>query len=164
MSVIILALLVVNLVMTSVLMFTIYPQSQKANQLITAVCNAIQLDINNGAATGLGNLPIDQITTFQVSSGSDMTINLSGGGFALIQVSLSVNNKSDTYKESQTTVLSDQEAIIKDAINNIVRQYTKEEFLQNNEAVKKEILKSLQQTFGADYIVGVTFPEQKVSD
>lgn len=164
MSVIILALLVVNLIMTSVLMFTIYPQSKKANELITAVCNAIQLDINSGAATGLGNLPISQITTYHVSEGADMTINLSGGGYALIQVSLSVNNQSETYKKSQTTTLSDQEAIIKDAINNIVRQYTKEEFLQDNEAVKREILKSLQQTFGADYVVGVTFPENKVSD
>ncbi len=159
MSVIILALLVVNLVLTSVLMFTIYPQSKKANELITAVCNAIQLDLHSGAPTGLGNLPIDQITTYKVSEGADMTINLSGGGYAVVQVSLSVNNQSETFKSNGTNTLTNQESIIKDAINNIVRQYSKSEFLDNNDAVKREILKSLQQTFGADYIVGVTFPK-----
>ncbi len=159
MSVVILALLIVNLVLTSVLMFTIYPQAKKANELITSVCNAIQLDLNSGAATGLSNLPLSQIATYKVGDGADMTINLSGGGYAVIQVSLSVNNQSDTYKSSETTTLSEQESIIKDAVNNIVRQYTKDEFLENNDAVKKEILKSLQQTFGADYVVGVTFPK-----
>lgn len=162
MSVIILALLVVNLVLTSVLMFTIYPQAQQANQLITAVCNAIQLDLQSGAATGLSNLPIDQIVTYAVSEGADMTINLSKGAdgkehYAVIAVSLSINNKSDVYKNNNTTLLSEKEAIIKDTINNIVRKYTKEEFNSNNTAVKNEILKNLQNIFGADYVVGVAF-------
>lgn len=162
MSVIILALLVVNLVLTSVLMFTIYPQAKAANELITKVCNAIQLDLHSGAATGLGNLPIDQVTTYAVGEGADMTINLAKGEdgkehYAVIAVSLSLNNKSDTYKESETTILSEKEAIIKDTINNIVRKYTKEQFNNENDAVKKEILKSLQNTFGADYVVGISF-------
>lgn len=162
MSVIILALLVVNLVLTSVLMFTIYPQAKAANELITSVCNAISLDLNSGAATGLSNLPIDQITTYAVDEGKDMTINLVKGAdgkehYAVIAVSLSLNNKSDVYKDKGTAILSEKEAIIKDTINNIVRRYTKEQFNEENSLVKKEILKSLQSIFGADYVVGISF-------
>ncbi len=165
MSVIILALLIVNLVLTSVLMFTIYPQAQQANKLITAVCNAIQLDLQSGAATGLSNLPLSQIVTYAVGGGADMTINLAKGSdgkdhYALISVSLSINNKSDVYKENDITLLSEKEAIIKDTINNIVRKYTKEEFDKDSTVVKKEILKNLQNIFGADYVVGVAFAKE----
>ena len=162
MSVIILALLIVNLVLTSVLMFTIYPQAQQANKLITAVCNAIQLDLQSGAATGLSNLPLNQVETYAVGGGADMTINLAKGSdgkdhYALISVSINVNNKSDVYKEHGTELLSSKEAIVKDTINNIVRKYTKEQFDQDTTAVKNEILKNLQNIFGADYMVGVAF-------
>lgn len=162
MSVIILALVVVNLVLTAILMFAIYPQSKNANVLIEKVCQAIQLDLHSGAATGLGNLPIDQITTYAVSEGADMTINLTKGEdgkghYAVIAVSLSLNNQSDVYKSSTTTILSEKEAIIKDTINDIVCKYTKEQFNSEKDVVKKEILKALQATFGADYVVGVSF-------
>ena len=164
MSVIILALLVVNLVLTGVLMFTIYPQTKAANQLITSVCNAIQLDLNSGAATGLANLPIEQIATYEVNAGEVMTINLKKGEdkkehWAVIKVSISVNNKSDAYVEEELNRLSSKESIVKETITDVVRQYTKEEFDEDTNAVKKEILKRLQNSFGADYVVGVAFPE-----
>lgn len=162
MSVIILALLVVNLVLTSILMFTIYPQAKAANELITAVCNAIEMDLQSGAATGLGNLPLDQIELYAVNGGQEMTVNLAKGNsskteYAVIGVSLSINKKSSRYESSGTTVLAEKEAIVKDAINNIIRKYTKDEFDTNTDKVKKEILKSLQNTFGADFVVGVSF-------
>ena len=87
-----------------------------------------------------------------------MTINLAGGdNYALVAVALSVNKESERYKEATTTILTEQEAIIKNTINQIIRQYTKDEFLENSQEVQDEICKSLQKTYGADYIVGVNF-------
>ena len=158
MTVIILALVFANFVLTAIMMFTIVPTTQKANELITRVCEAIDLELNSGAATGLNNLPIDQIATYNVSAGEKMTINLADGDhYALVAVSLSINKESERYKEATTTILSEQESIIKNTINQIIRQYTKEEFLKNSQQVQDEICKSLQKTYGADYIVGVNF-------
>ena len=158
MTVVILALVFANFVLTAIMMFTIVPTTQKANALITRVCEAIDLELNSGAATGLNNLPIDQIATYNVSSGETMTINLAGGDhYALVAVSLSINKESERYKDATTTILTEQEAIIKNTINQIIRQYTKDELLKNTENVQDEICKSLQKTYGADYIVGVNF-------
>ena len=158
MTVVILALVFANFVLTAIMMFTIVPTTQKANELITRVCEAIDLELNSGAATGLNNLPIDQIATYNVSSGEKMTINLAGGdNYALVAVSLSVNKESDRYKEADTQILTAQEAIVKNTINQIIRQYTKDELLENSQEVQDEICKSLQKTYGADYIVGVNF-------
>ena len=157
MTVIILALVFANFVLTAIMMFTIVPTTQKANELITKVCEAIDLELNDGAGVGLDNLPIDQIATYNVSSGEKMTINLADDHYALVAVALSINKESDRYKDSTTTILTEQEAIIKNTINQIIRQYTKDEFLKNSQIVQDEICKSLQKTFGADYIVGVNF-------
>lgn len=157
MTVIILALVFANFVLTAIMMFTVLPQTQKANELITKVCEAIDLELNSGAATGLSNLPVDQIATYAVNGGESMTINLSDDHFAMVAVSLSINKESDRYVEATTEILTEQEAIIKGTINQIIRQYTKEEFLKNSELVQDEICKTLQKTYGTDYVVGVSF-------
>jgi len=86
-----------------------------------------------------------------------MTINLSDDHFAMVAVSLSINKESDRYVEATTEILTEQEAIIKGTINQIIRQYTKEDLLKNATAVQDEICKSLQKTYGTDYVVGVSF-------
>ena len=156
MTVIILALVFANFVLTAIMMFTIVPTTQKANQLITKVCEAIDLELNSGAASGLSNLPIDQIATYNVSGGEKMTINLADDHYALVAVSLSINKESERYKDATTTILTEQESIIKNTINQVIRQYSKED-LKNSEKVQDEICKSLQKTYGTDYIVGVNF-------
>ncbi len=157
MTVIILALVFANFVLTAIMMFTVLPSTQKANDMITKVCEAIDLELNSGAATGLSNLPIDQITTYSVSGGETMTINLADDHYALVAVSLSINKESDRYKDATTEILTEQESIIKNTINQIIRQYTKEELKKNAEAAQDEICKSLQKTYGTDYVVGVNF-------
>ncbi len=158
MTVIILALVFANFVLTAIMMFAVVPSSQKANELITKVCKAIDLELNSGAATGLSNIPIDQVATYNVSNGETMTINLAGGDhYALVAVSLSVNKESDRYKDKTTEILTEQESIVKNTINQIIRQYTKDELLENSQAIQDEICKNLQKTYGADYVVGVNF-------
>ena len=52
MTVVILALVFANFVLTAIMMFSVLPQTQKANELINKVCAAIDLELNSGAATG----------------------------------------------------------------------------------------------------------------
>ena len=51
MSVIILALVFANFVLTALLMFTVLPETKKANKMIEDVCNAVDLELNSGVAT-----------------------------------------------------------------------------------------------------------------
>ena len=48
MTVIILALVLVNLVLTAILAFTIIPQTRKSNQLIDKIASAIDLELEDG--------------------------------------------------------------------------------------------------------------------
>ena len=158
-SVIILALVFANFVLTAILMFTVFPQTQKANEMITKVCEAIDLDLNSGAATGLSNLPVDKMETYNIAAGETMTVNLKDGGYLVVAVAISVNKECDYYKENTTAILTSQEPLIKSAVIEILESYTKDELnAGGKETAKNEILTMLRNTFDGEYIVGISFP------
>ena len=159
-TVITLALVVMNLVLTVILTITILPETKKANELITKVCSAIDLDLESGSATSSANIPIDQIDVYDIEDQQTINLKSSGDGkehFAVITVSISMDKKNKDYKDLQPEVENKVE-LIKGEINNIVSQYTIDEIKNNQSAVQNEILKDLQKKFGSDFIVAVGFP------
>jgi flagellar FliL protein len=129
--------------------------------MITAVCSAIDLELNSGAATGLTNLPIEQITTYSVNGGSNITTNLKStdgtNHYVVVTVSLSLNNESDNFTKYSPDVLTEKDSIIQDDIIQIISGYTVDEFNDNVTEVKEQILADMQTMFGSDYVVGVNF-------
>ena len=59
-SVVILALVFANFVLTALLMFSVLPETKKANTLIEKVCSAIDLDLNSGAAGRILLIDLDE--------------------------------------------------------------------------------------------------------
>lgn len=160
-TVITLALVLVNLVLTVILTISIVPETKKANELITKVCGAIDLDLESGSATSGENIPIEDLEVYNVED--KMTINLKKGEdgkdhFAIVTVSLSINKEHEDYKKMQPQ-LAEKKNLIKAEINNVVSQYTMEEIKSNQNAVQEELLKNLQKMFGSDFIVAVGFPD-----
>ena len=159
-TVITLALVVMNLVLTVILTITILPETKKANELITKVCSAIDLDLESGSATSNADIPIDQIDVYDIEDQQTINLKSSGDGkdhIAVITVSISMDKKNKDYKDLQPEVENKVE-LIKGEINNIVSQYTIDEIKNNQSAVQNEILKDLQKMFGSDFIVAVGFP------
>ena len=163
-SVLILALVFANFVLTAILMFTVLPETQKANTLIEKVCSAIDLDLNQGGANGTSNIPIDQQDTYKVNEGEKITTNLAKGNdgkshYAIVKVSLVLNKKSDNYKTYNQEFLTNQDETIKNDVIQVIGQYTLDEFESNKEQVKAEILSDMQKLFGADLVIDVNFSE-----
>ena len=63
MTVIILALVLVNLVLTAILAFTIIPQTRKSNQLIDKIASAIDLELEHTS------FPVKNYGSYRSSSG-----------------------------------------------------------------------------------------------
>lgn len=151
-SVVILALVFANFVLTALLMFSVLPETKKANTLIEKVCSAIDLDLNSGAATGTSNISIDDQEIYKVSEGEDLTTNLAEGKdgkthYAVLNVSLVLNKKSDNYKKYTQDFLTNQDDTIKNDIIKVVSGYTFEQFNQNSDAIKDTILEDMQNLF-----------------
>ena len=161
MTVVILALVLANLILTAVLTITILPETKKANELITQVCTAINLELKSGSVTSdIASVPIDKLATYDITD--SMTINLKDSGdgkshYAVITVSLSMNTENDGYK-TYGEKMSEKDSLIKSQINNVVSEYTYDEFKTNQQSVQDAILADLQKLFDSDFIVGVGFP------
>ena len=75
MTVIILALVLVNLVLTAMLAFAIIPQTKKSNQLIDKIASAIDLELEDGGNKGEIPIPVEDIEVYDIES--SFTVNLS---------------------------------------------------------------------------------------
>lgn len=161
-SVVILALVLANLILTAILVFTIIPQTKKSNALIDQVCTAIDLELEGGQNKDLSSIPIENIEVYNITD--NFTVSLqddeNGTHYAVFSVGLSLNTKSDGYKTYKGSEgLTEKETIIRSEINTIVNKYTLQEFnADGHQAVKDEILKKMQGMFGgSDFVVGVNF-------
>lgn len=163
MSVIIMALVLANLILTAILAFTIIPQTKKSNELIDQVCSAINIELEGGQNKDGSAVPIEDIEVYNITD--SFTVNLASNGdgkkhYAIFSVGLSMNTKSEGYKTYEGAEgLAEKETIIRSEINSIVSAYTVDEFeADSQKAVKKEILEAMQDMFGGtDFIVGVNF-------
>ena len=163
MSVLILALVVANLVLTAILMISVVPQTKKANQLITKVCSAIDLELEGGKDNSSINIPMERLETISIDDGASMTINPKDDGegeghYAVVSVALAVDNKSDGYKTFGVEGVTAKKDIIKDIVNKVVSGYTLEEMKADQTKAQDEILSRLRRMFDSDFIVSVAFP------
>ena len=127
-AVIILALVLVNLILTAVLVFSIIPQTKKSNELIDQVCAAINIELEGGQNKDSSAVPIEEIAVYNITD--NFTVNLADNGdgkkhYAVFSVGLSVNKTSEsyaTYGGDEMTELTDKETIIRSDINTVVAE------------------------------------------
>lgn len=163
MSVLILALVLANLLLTAILMISVVPQSRKANELITKVCSAIDLELKSGDEEGSINIPVDQIEEVPISDGENMTINLKSEDGSLhmvtMSISLAIDKEHKDYKKYGSAAITEKEGLVKDEINKVVNSHSLADFEKSTADVQTEILKKLRKLFDSDYIVSVLFSD-----
>ena len=161
-TVVVLALVLVNLILTAILTITILPETKKANELITQVCSAIDLELKSGSVTSnITNVPLEKVATHDVAGGESMTVNLKDSEdgkkhYAIIAVSISMDTENEGYKTYGESI-TERESLIKSEINRVVSGYTFEEFNSDQQGVQDAILVALQQLFNSDFIFSVGF-------
>ncbi len=166
-TVIILALLVVNIVLTSVLMFSVMGTNKKTAELVTNIATVLDLELTvpgedkDAEEISLADTAVHNFT-------SAMTIPLAGEDdkqrYIIFEISLSMNTKHEDYKEYGETI-AERESLMEDAINSVVSTYTEAECredLKNGLAgLKAEILAAIQELFQSDFIYKVAINEVK---
>ena len=160
-SVAILVLLIVNIVLTSIMMFSVLNTNKKTAAFVTEVASAIQLELGTDEESQeTETVAIDDIDTYTIA---DMTIQLKPSAttnssgentskvhYVSTSIVLSMNKKNADYKTYSADL------VIKGEITEAFSQYTMEEASENPQAVKDEILSRIQALYGSDFIFDVT--------
>lgn len=156
------ALVLVNIVLTSILTITIMPEVKKVNELVTRICDAIDLDLQ--AATGAEStetVSLENVESYNLPD--SLTINLKPGAdgathYGVVSITLSINKKSESYETYGANITGGTyDGIISDTVNSTISKYTYEEITADQSAVQREIKNELNAKFGSNLIVNVGF-------
>lgn len=161
-SIMILALLIVNVVLSSITLLSVATTNKKTAALVGDVAAAINLDLG---VSGEGeeeekSVPMENIVTYDIA---EMTLPMKRGEdgkdhYALLSVTLSMDSKHKDYKAYGD--LTTRESLIKGEINDVVGRYSMDEIGADRhaveEAMREEILERIQALFDSDFIFDVT--------
>ncbi|MGB8452104.1 MAG: flagellar basal body-associated FliL family protein [Anaerocolumna sp.] len=158
-TIIILALGILNMILTAVIVFAVVPTTMRTNNLISKVASTIDLELQDPSKDNAEQVNIADIEVYQIPD--DLTINLKQDAidtkshYALVSVSLSVNTKSKDYKILNPTISTNQSAIT-EIINDEFSKYTVSNVNENKDVIKEEILKKIQEYFNSDFIISIS--------
>lgn len=157
-SIVILALLIVNIVLSSITLFSVFGTNQKTAALVTDIAAAISLDLGTGAEEEEEQVQVSMadVVTYDIA---EMTIPLKNGEdgkahYALVSVTLSMNSKDEDYETYSD--LTTRESLIKGEISDVIAQYTVEQAKDNRNLIEDQILERIQTLFNSKFIYDVT--------
>ncbi|MBR6148857.1 MAG: flagellar basal body-associated FliL family protein [Lachnospiraceae bacterium] len=161
-SVLILALLIVNVALTSIMMFTMMGTNKKTAKLIDGISTALSLEITDPSEEGAeaeAEVAMEDIKVYQIPD--QLTIGLAKGAdgkahYCVVSISLSLNTKDPDYEKYNAT-LDDNVDMIKDKIFQVVGSHTIEEAESNTDGLREEILEAIQQMYGSKFVYNIVF-------
>ncbi|GAA4654681.1 hypothetical protein GCM10023142_18190 [Anaerocolumna aminovalerica] len=164
-SIIILAVGILNVILGAVIVFTVVPTATRTNNLISKVASAVDLELAS-TDNSKNQVKIEDIENFSID---DTTITLkrsendAKNHYALVSsVSISINKKSADYNKLKPIIETGQ-GTIKEIISDEFSKYTVDTVMDNKEAIKSEILRRLQEElYNSDFIVGLSLGETLV--
>lgn len=157
-TVIILALCVVNLILNVMLVFVCMPSAKKTNNLITQIASVLNLELSND--DGQSVVDLENIGTYSVEA---QVVNLKDDGsgqmhHVQVGITLELDKSSDDY-DTLITVLQEAEGPVFDEALNVIQGYTYNEVTDQDtqEKIKKQILTNLQKKYATQCIYRVSF-------
>lgn len=161
-QIITLTLVVVNLVLSAVLIFTCMPAISKTGTLVNKICEIIDLDVSGstGEPGAVDVTDLEEVAvTFNGESTTSLNLKTGDDGKAhiiVVGMSIILNKKHSDYAAKHETISSAMSQI-DSAVIDVISQYTMDQANYNKEEIRKEILGRLQQLFSSTFIYDVSF-------
>ena len=157
-TVIILALCVVNLILNVLIVFVCMPSAKKTNNLISEIASVLNLELEGKNDTP--TVALENMATYSLDA---QVVNLKDDGSGdshYVQVGLTLEmDKSSKDYESLNTVLQESGSAVFDEARNVIQNYTYTEVTEQKtqEDIKKQILESVQKKYATQCIYNVSF-------
>ncbi len=161
-SIIILALLIVNVVLTAIMMFSVTSTSKKTAALVDNISTALNLELaakGTDSGEAAEEIPMSDIQTYDISESMTIPLKTDEDGephFCMVSVTLSMNTKDKGFK-TYGADLSGQESLIKSEIIDVFGQYTLSEARDQQDEIRQEILQRVQKMFDSEFIFNISF-------
>ena len=160
-SIIILALLIVNIVLTSIMMFSVTGTSKKTAALVNDIAAVLDLELeaNSDDEEKVVEVAMEDMEVYELSEKLTIPCKKGEDGkdhYYIANVSLSMNTKDKGYKKYYETI-GTKESLIESEIFEVFSNYTLDEVVADTEGIKEEILGRIQKMFDSEFIYKVSF-------
>ncbi len=171
-SIIILALLIVNIILTGIMMISMVSTNKKTSELVGDIAAVLSLEL--GVKEGEEKeIPISQQYIWNLDG--NMTIplksedvldsegNVTGKKDHYVQftVSFSLDMKGEGYEEYGGENIANYSSLVKDVITTTVSKHTIDECRSDFDVIKQDILENVKALFDKDFIYKVAINDLK---
>lgn len=164
-SILILGLTFINIIISGVTLFSVMTTNQKTAKVVSDVANAISIDVNGGSAeteSQAVNVPIENIETYAITEKMTIELKPSSDGqphYAMVKAFFSMDITHKDYKKYGADVATNENILIA-IIRETFAEYTLDEARVNQDEIKKQILKKVQEKYSdSDFIFDVSFSD-----
>lgn len=159
-TVLILAICLINLVFNILLVFVFMPSTSKTNKLITDIAKVLDIEISS-KGDDIDEVYATDLTPFKLEQGSPINLAEDGSGTNHVLqygVTINLNKKADDYSKIEENLTSST-ALLYDKTRDIIAKYTYSEVrdVEVQRKIKEEILSSLKETFNTECIYSISF-------
>ncbi len=159
-TVVILALCIINLILNALIVFTCMPSASKTNKLITEIASVLDLELEKDGDKEK-KVDLADLATYALEDKQVVNLKSDSSGEAhFVQAGVSITLDSsakdyDTVNEKLPTMTGSINNDVRDVLSSYTFTEINDLEIQTN--AKKEILKKLQDRFGTECIYGVDF-------
>lgn len=173
-SIIILALLIVNIVLTSIMMISMMGTNKKTADLVSDIAAVLNLELGvNGEEEAVVEIPMSQQEIWNLDGSmtiplqSETILDASGNvignkdHYVMFTVSFSLDTKGEGYKQYGGENIANYETMVEDAITKVVSKHTVDDCRNDFDTIRAEILEAVQALFDKEFIYKVAINEIK---
>ncbi len=156
-TIIILAMCLINIVLSAVLIFVMVPTANKSIALVSKVAQIIDLELES-PDNDIANLGVSDIETYLIDERLPFLLAKSDDGdhYAVLILSLSLNKTHDDYLELQP-LIGQYENNIKEIVSDEFAKYTIDEARDMKDIIRDQSTTRIQELFKSDFIIHVSF-------
>jgi len=156
-TIIIMAVTLINSVLLAVLVLVIVPTSNKTNNLVSKVAEIVNLELEAPDAAD-ANVAVSDISIHEIPDKLTINLKKSDGTphYAVVNVSLSVNKKNKDTATLEPLIDTNNNEI-KEIVTEEFSKYTMDEVASNKDIIKDQVLTRLQDYFHSNFIISVSF-------
>lgn len=167
-SILVLALVLVNVILSAVMMFSVISTNKKTAALVNSVASILNLEMPQPGEEEKV-VPMSDLAFWNLEGKMIIPLKKAEGEtgktsyLVLEGVAFSMNTKEKGYKTYGEDVAAGSYAsVIKDEITNVVSEHTADECANNFDGIRNEILKSVQDLFDKDFIYSVAISSRQI--
>ncbi|NLL72035.1 MAG: flagellar basal body-associated protein FliL [Clostridiales bacterium] len=156
-TIIIMAMCLINIVLSAVLIFTIVPSAKKSVALVNKVAQIIDLELES-PEDKMADIGVSDIETHMIEERLTTILAKSDDQdhYAVFYMSLSLNKTHEDYSELKDYI-PQYENEMKEIVADEFAKYTVDEVLDKKDDIKDQVLMRIQELFKSDFIINVSF-------